>query len=280
MDDHFRSFSFVDRMTSVQRDAPICGSYTIPANLDAFPLALVGEAVGQLAAWAAMAAVDFRCRPVAGIAGKIEFMAPVQPGQVVELCVNMESVDEEAAAYAGFARVGRVPLIRLEHCVGPMVRVDDFDDPQALRQRFAVLCGPGANPGVFPGLPAFELEAISGDCGRRKHATLQVPAAAPFFGDHFPRRPVFPGSLLMDASLKLAKCLAAEIPPPVRGRAWTIHAVSDLKLRTFIPPGTALEMEARFQESAETTAVLSVETRSKNRVVGAARVLLSSEARS
>jgi hypothetical protein len=34
--------------------------------------------------------------------------------------------------------------------------------------------------------------------GERLRAELRVPDAAPFFGDHFPRRPVFPGTLLME----------------------------------------------------------------------------------
>ncbi|MBC8001148.1 MAG: hypothetical protein H7X97_01055 [Opitutaceae bacterium] len=277
MDDHFRAFSFVDRITAVQRGAPICGSYAIPANLADFPLSLVGEAVGQLAAWAAMAAVDFKCRPVAGIAGRIELLAPVRPGEIVELSVNIESVDEEAAGYGGSASVGGTPVIRLEHCVGPMVPVDQFDDPQALRDRFALLCGKGATPGAFSGLPPLSLLPADGENGQSKRATLQVPDFAPFFGDHFPRRPVFPGSLLMDCSLRLANCLASEIPQAVRGGTWRIHAVSDLKLRTFIAPGAVLELEARLQESSKNAAVLSVETRIKNRVVGGARVLLANE---
>ncbi len=55
--------------------------YVIPSELRDFPLALVGEAIGQLAAWAAMAAVEFGQRPVAGLAGSIELLhAPVRPG--------------------------------------------------------------------------------------------------------------------------------------------------------------------------------------------------------
>ena len=280
MDDHFRAFSFVDRITSVQRGAPIVGSYTIPANLDSFPLSLVGEAVGQLAAWAAMAVVDFKGRPVAGIAGKIVFLAQVQPGQMVDLTVNMESVDDDAAGYGGVAHVNGIPVIRLEHCVGPMVPVDQFDDPQALRDRFALLCSTGATSGAFLGLPPLPLTPEGGESGQWKRGILQVPASAPFFGDHFPRRPVFPGSLLMDSSLKLASCLVTEMPAPVRGGKWVVHAVSDLKLRTFIAPGATLHLEARLQEISATSAVLTVETRNKHRAVGGARVLLTNEVRS
>ena len=68
MDDHFRAFSFVDRIQPDTGGAQIRGSYQIPEALTEFSSSLVAEAVGQLAAWAAMVAVDFRARPVAGIA--------------------------------------------------------------------------------------------------------------------------------------------------------------------------------------------------------------------
>ena len=73
MDAHFRAFSFVDRITSVRNGTQIRGHYAIPSDVDEFPVALVGEAVGQLAAWAAMSALKFTHRPIAGLAGCIEF---------------------------------------------------------------------------------------------------------------------------------------------------------------------------------------------------------------
>src|SRR4030095_10715226 len=85
MDGHFRAFSFVDRITGLEPGRAIRGRYSIPAGLANFPMALVGEAVGQLAAWAAMAALEFKCRPVAGLAAEVNFFAPVRPGQILEL---------------------------------------------------------------------------------------------------------------------------------------------------------------------------------------------------
>jgi hypothetical protein len=62
----------------------------IPSELRDFPLPLVGEAIGQLAAWAAMAAVEFGQRPVAGLAGSIELLGEPRPGQVLELAAGLD----------------------------------------------------------------------------------------------------------------------------------------------------------------------------------------------
>ena len=277
MDEHFRAFSFVDRIHAVEPGVRIRGSYAIPAGIRAFPGSLVAEAVGQLAAWAAMAAVDFKSRPVAGLAANIELLAPVHPGQVLELAAELEIVDTEAAAYGGTAHVDGNLVIRLQHCVGPMLPIEEFDDPQLLRGRFALLQGAGAVPGAFGGLPSFALDPTNGGPGHSLRATLHVPTSAPFFDDHFPRRPVFPGALLMNSNLELAAALAARMPPPAAGGRWALRSISDVKLRAFTPPGEELEIEARLNELSTDGATLIVETRKGKRVICGARVLLAPE---
>ncbi len=272
MDAHFRAFSFVDRIGPIRPGAQIQGRYTAPASVEAFPSSLVAEAIGQLAAWAAMAATDFQRRPVAGLAGAIEPLAPAIPGAVLDLAVDLESMDGDALAYGGTARIDGVPVLRLRHCVGPMVPVKDFDDPEAVRLRFDLLRGPGATPGAFAGLPPLPLSAAGGERGQSARARLQVPASAAFFGDHFPRRPVFPGSLLMHANLQLVAGLLAELPPPKAPARWALPTVHDMKLRAWIPPGETLELEARLEERTESALTLTIETRRGQRVVGGARV--------
>ena len=280
MDAHFRAFSFVDRIHAIQRGARIRGSYAIPAAIESFPAALVTEAVGQLAAWAAMAAMDFKCRPVAGLAANIELLARVCPGQVLELSADLETVDSEAVAYGGTAYVNGRPVICLHHCVGPMLPLEEFDDPQKLRERFALLQGAGAMPGTFGGLPSFALAPTDGAAGRSLRATLHVPTSAPFFDDHFPRRPVFPGTLLMNLNLELAATLADQLPPPAAGGRWALRGISDMKLRAFTPPGETLEIEARLCQLSAEVAAVSVGTRKGKRIISGARVLLAPEERS
>ena len=270
----------MDRITSFEGGLHIRGQYTIPAGIDRFPPSLIAEAVGQLAAWASMSTVNFELRPVAGLAGGIVLLKPVHPGQILDLAADLETVDTEAVAYGGTAQVEGAPVIRLEHCVGPMAPGAEFDDPQMLRDRFAVLRGPGAEAGAFGGLPIIALERTGGESGQAARATLQVPTSAPFFGDHFPRRPVFPGTLLMDKNLELAAGLAAELPPPAAGGQWKMKSVSDVKLRAFIPPGQSLDLETKVKELRPDSATLSVETKLGKRLVGSALVHFPAEEKS
>ncbi|HSD49840.1 MAG TPA: hypothetical protein VLG48_00420, partial [Candidatus Methylomirabilis sp.] len=251
------------------------GQFSIPDRLDEFPGCLVAEAVGQLAAWAAMAALAFRRRPVAGLAGRVEFSGPVRPGQNLDLAVELESCDPDAVAYRGWASVEGSPVLQLSHCVGPMLPMEEFDDCHAVQDHFELLCGAGATPGRFPGLTIPEplLAEASPPGGLR--AALQIPRSAPFFADHFPRRPVFPGSLLLDAKMRLALHFAGRHLPPVERIPFVYSHMSDVKLRAFLSPGQRVEFDARLLAEAKSRgATVVISARSNGKQVAGARVTL------
>jgi len=277
MDGHFRAFSFVDRITRLEPGRRIGGTYAIPPVVKEFSSSLVAEAVGQLAAWAAMAAVDWSHRPVAGIAGTIQLQGNVGPGQVLELAAELESVDVDTVGYSGSAHVGGVSVIRLVDCVGPMVPLEDFDEPQSVRERFNLLRADGASPGGFAGVDTLDVERCGGEPGQSTHSKFRVPTDAPFFADHFPRRPVLPGTLLMQAHLKAAGALAAEVS--LGSGSWVPRIVSDVKLRTYIAPGAVIDLMAARTGLTESTLVVSVESRIGPRLVSSAEVLFQREAR-
>jgi 3-hydroxymyristoyl/3-hydroxydecanoyl-(acyl carrier protein) dehydratase len=270
MNDRFRAFSFVDRITSLETRRSIRGHYSIPPKVDAFPISLVAEAVGQLAAWAAMIAVDFSHRPLAGIAGRIELLSIARPGRVLDLAAELESVDTDTVAYSGTACVHGSPVIRLLDCVGPMLPLNDFDEPDAVRARCDILRTVGATPGGFPGFPPLVLERGECERGQLAYALLRVPSRAPFFADHFPRHPVFPASLLMHAGMQTAAMLMAAFPGG--GATWLPRTVSDMKLRSFISPGVTVNLEARVTSSSESDLSVAMQSRIDQRLIGSADV--------
>jgi 3-hydroxymyristoyl/3-hydroxydecanoyl-(acyl carrier protein) dehydratase len=275
MREHFSAFSFVDRITEVKPGSRARGAFSIPHRPGEFPGCLVAEAVGQLAAWAAMAALAFRRRPVAGLAGRVEFTGAVRPGQTLDLAVELENCDADAVAYRGWASVGGSPVLRLTHCVGPMLPTEELDDPRAVEDHFRLLCGAGAAPGRFPGVTMPQLLLAEASAPGELRAVLQIPESAPFFADHFPRRPVFPGSLLLDAKMRLAAEFAGRIQAPVQSTPPVTSQMSDVKLRAFLPPGQTVELEARMQSGGrgqDTT--LLVAGRANGKPVAGARVTL------
>jgi 3-hydroxymyristoyl/3-hydroxydecanoyl-(acyl carrier protein) dehydratase len=137
-----------------------------------------------------------------------------------------------------------------------MLPLEEFDAAEAVRGDFETLCGPGARPGRFRGIAKPDLVLIDHVPGQRLRAAMDVPVSAPFFADHFPRRAVFPASLLLDAQVGLALRLAGETLPP--GPRLRPARVVDVKMRSFILPGQAVVIEAAMRSAMEGTAELSL----------------------
>lgn len=273
MADHFAAFSFVDQITGFTPGVRARGHFAVPASLPAFPSCLVAEAVGQLAAWAAMAQVNFRGRPVAALANETRFHGEVVPGAVLGLAVEIDNCDDEAIAYAGRATSGDALAIELLDCLGPMLPVAEFDSPEALAARFELLRGPGATPGRFDGVPMPEIVLGAGVRGESMAAVLHVPAVAPFFADHFPRRPVFPATLLLDAQIGLALQLAAEATDLPAGTQPAPVRMTHVKMRSFIPPGEVLALDAqRAPTGGGGTGLIMLRARASDRTVSTARL--------
>jgi 3-hydroxymyristoyl/3-hydroxydecanoyl-(acyl carrier protein) dehydratase len=272
MTEHFAAFSFVDRITTLEPGVRARGMFAVPGDLAVFPACLVAEAVGQLAAWAAMAKVDFRGRPVAALATETIFRGDVAPGSRLELAVEVESCDDEAVAYGGVAYVDGAQVIELRHCLGPMLPVREFDAPEELRERFRLLCAEGAPAGRFHGVATPELSALEGEAGLSARAMLQVPTTAPFFADHFPRRPVFPATLLLDSQIRLALDLARAAIGSAARTQLAPERMTNVKMRSFIAPGQTVVLGAELAAANDIHGAVRLSAAIDGRTVATARL--------
>jgi 3-hydroxymyristoyl/3-hydroxydecanoyl-(acyl carrier protein) dehydratase len=267
MSGHFSAYSFVDRITELEAGKRAKGFFLVPSHISRFPCSLAAEAVGQLAAWNAMAQLGFRVRPVAGLAAEIRFGPEVRPGQRLDLEVVIESCEPDAVSYSGWADADGVRVMELDHSVGPMLPMEEFDSPEAVRERFQLLCGAGAQGGRYKGVPEHDIEIVEQVPEQRVRATLRVPKEAEFFADHFSRRSVFPGTLLLDAQIGLALKFATGWQRWPSGVALAVTRVPDMKMRSFISPGEVLELRVDFappSDPDEATATTGVRMNGKS----------------
>jgi 3-hydroxymyristoyl/3-hydroxydecanoyl-(acyl carrier protein) dehydratase len=271
MSPHFAAYSFVDRIVDLVPATRARGQFAVPGHLRAFSSCLVAEAVGQLAAWVSMAHIDFRGRPVAALATETRFHGDAVPGRTLDLAVEIESCDGHAVAYSGSAAIDGKYIIELIHCLGPMLPVAEFDSPDALRERFALLCSEGATPHRFSGVTLPRVDTQERVEGVSLKATLTVPTSAPFFGDHFPRRAVFPATLLLDTQIALALDLARDAPW-MNGAAPRPARVTHVKMRSFIEPGQDVGIGIDLSPPADGVAKAALRAQIDGRTVATARL--------
>ena len=84
---------------------------------------------------------------------------------------------------------------------------------------------------------------------------------------------MFPGTLLMNLHLGFAKELVSELVGA--DTVWIVSSITDVKLRSFMPPGEVLDLKASVEEHDGPSVRVVVETRRGKRLTSSARILLS-----
>lgn len=241
----FSAFSFVDRITSIGSSGQIKGSFLIPAHLEFFPQSLVAEAIGQLAAWYAMSSLNFERRPVAALAGATKYHSEARPGERLSLEAIIESCDSESVSYSGVATAGERLILELIDCSGAMLPQEEFDDPETIGQQFKLLETTGAKENRLAQAPCILSTDLQSDTLGTLEGSLIIPSQADFFADHFPRKPVFPATLLMHA---LSSMVIEQIncrPSPLANQPQlAISSMARVKVRSWIAPGDQVRLRA------------------------------------
>ena len=212
----------------------------MPNSVVRLPPSFLAEAIGQLAGWAAMVQTDFVSRPVAALAGEVIVLGEAVAGDKIELSVHFDGREHGGVIYGGSATTNGRTLLTMNRCVGPLLPMEEFDDPSAVRASFRRLREGSASPGLEPVAPN-EGEPIAGgsEAGLKLRVALDIPRRAAFFADHFPRKPVYPATILLDDKIRVALRLLRP-----SGGAWHVRRATRVKFGAFLSPGEHIELEA------------------------------------
>lgn len=217
---------------------------------------LIGEALGQLAAWNVMKWYDFTLRPVAGMVTSAVLLRPAYVGETLFLESFIDCLDDKAVQYHSIATIDKEEVFRIEGALGPLLPMDDFIDPsEAARQWDAVM---HASDGVCPQpkqassrIPskyiAFD-KIIHYEAGVSLCGEKVICEDAPYFPDHFPRKQVFPLTILLACTMQLAKVFLAQSP-------WShltqVQEMRRIKMSEFVYPGDTLRCQITVKHSVE-----------------------------
>lgn len=245
------SFLFVDKITDTTPGLRIQGTKTIsacepyllniPGEQPIFPLALIGETLGQLAAWNAMEHLKFTLRPVAGVVSQVNFLRPAYVGETINFIAEIESLEHHAIQYNGRAIINNETILNLEGAIGPMLPMTDFIDSDLVSLQYQQVLHDKKNQ-VSCAAPANIFcvdEILSHEIGFQITAQKYIPPDAPFFQDHFPLKPVYPLTLLLENTMALAKVFLESMAP---SKTYSISALRRIKMNTFVNPGDTIDL--------------------------------------
>lgn len=249
-----------------------------------FVSSLIGETLGQLAAWNVMACTDFKMRPVAGVVAAATVLRPAYVGETIVLESFIDGLDEAAVQYHGHALIDGQEIFRLEGALGPMLPMQNFIDRDDVLRQYAEINRPGEwqplSPsneealccvdGAYRAASMTYDRVLSIEPGQSITAVKHVTRAAPYFPDHFPNKPVLPLTVLLECNLNLAMTFAKRSGYS----AYRTHALRRVKMSDFIMPGDVLITQMTVKKHAENELVLQCRTEVNGRRVCVSEVIL------
>lgn len=275
------SFLFVDRILALDPGRYVSGIKHITLS-DAYLYrgrtgkpallpSIIGEALGQLGAWNAMQSCGFTRRPVAGVANQINIYDDAYVGQSLFLETFIDACDEQAVEYHSIARIGDRVIFTIEHALGPMLPMQDFIDPVVVKSQFQMINRPGPVPTTSNDINSISnshdvcsiseksmAKRISNYVGfdhilswqkaTRVVAEKKISLAAPYFADHFPRKPVLPLTVLMSAKLEVACQFIADIVGEENKNLFFPTQLRKIKMNEFVLPGSVVTTELQLRE--------------------------------
>jgi 3-hydroxymyristoyl/3-hydroxydecanoyl-(acyl carrier protein) dehydratase len=232
---------------------------------------LIGEAIGQLAAWQVMHEQHFQRRPVAGVVAQAGMYRPAYVGDTLFLECEIDGLDEVAVQYHGRATVNGELVFSVDGAIGPMLPMSQFIDEALVRQQFLEIDRP-IETEVAPYLQSLSdypeplvaakaylmtfdgLLAIHPKESCR--AFKKISRSSAYFADHFPNKPVLPLTILLECHRQLALSF-------LKQSSWQhfrLIRMERIKMSEFVQPGEVIETELIVKKYSETELVLHCRT--------------------
>lgn len=269
------SFLFVDQIMTLESGSHITGLKTIreeevylsrdEKGRRVFPSALVGETLGQLAAWNVMQHCDFSLRPVAGVAAKATLFRPAFVGDTLLLEARIESLDERAVLYHATASVLGEPIVQIDGALGPLLPMNEFITIPLVKKQFAALVQ--KRQPLTSQEKSRSLVKTANDSSALFHfdnlrcldetsmvAEKWIDPKASYLPDHFPLKPVLPMTVLLESKIFLAKAFVKTL---AFVKHYRIVELCKIKMHVFVEPDSLLGCTVRLKHRTENAIILS-----------------------
>lgn len=244
-----------------------------------FNASMIGETLGQLAAWNVMFSCDFKMRPVAGVVECAALHRNVKIGETLVLEAQIESIDEGAVQYNAKAFINNEEVFCLTRAIGPMLPMETFIEEDLVKKQFEQIVKIqewnelsdlssdfpviNAEPGQIY-YPLTYDRVFEHDPGVRIVGSKKISRQAPYFPDHFPNKPVLPMTVLLECKINLAYKF---IEKANLNHKYKLKELRKIKMNDFVFPGDEIVTSVIFKKQEVDELILRFRTEVKGKRV-------------
>jgi 3-hydroxyacyl-[acyl-carrier-protein] dehydratase len=206
----------------------------------------------------------------------MQFDGWARPGDQLKLEATIQNFRDDGALCGGRALVEDRTVATMENGICAFVPIEALEDESLVRARYRFLCGEEPDAGAVWAAEGLEgrwpllagqlwpypyVDRVAAwEPGKRLVAYKAVTRTEAMMDDHFPKRPILPGTVMAEALGQAGLCLLdkgrpGSHEPPKRAR---LKRVKRARFRRFLHPGDLLRMEAVVRRWEEDGAELNL----------------------
>jgi len=266
-------FLFVDRICELEKGRRVRAVKNISwqgdfleeifPGLPVFSPVIAAEAAAQALSWLIVEAKDFSVKPLITVLDSYTCSRHMQPGDQIEMEGEVESFQPESALAHASILLNKKPAVHITHGVCYLYPLHELQDPESARRQFQnltenqvplpaaaqVKTGLPYSAGTAPAVKPWVDRVIEYEAGKKLVGIRNVTGTEDYFNDHFPRRPLLPGVIIMASLTSAAQLLLGPVlaASGLDHKKAVLRQARKIKFRKFVQPGDQLLLEVTLE---------------------------------
>lgn len=293
-------FLFVDRILKMEKgkcaegikNVSFSDEYliNIAPNFPVLPRSLSVEAIAQLISWLVIVTKDFTVKPVAVMTDFTEFSGDARPGDQMVLKAEIKSMNEDDAVCSGRVEINGKVTTELKNGICAFIPLDDLENISVVKDVYRAISG---NTTIEDFINYKKTVSETGNNSENNKFTLNVvdkvleiengksilgtksfTMTEEFGADHFPKKPVMPGTMMIEAFSQLSERLIASTVLEKTGSIIKIVPIQSrkIKFRKYVVPGDQLLIDIKLMDLKDDSALVKAKATVDGKVATSAQI--------
>lgn len=296
-------FLFVDRILELEKGKYATGiknvSFSdeylvnIVPNFPSLPRSLTVESIAQLISWLVIFSKDFSVKPIAVMTDNIKISGDAIPGDQMFIKVAIKSIHENEALCDGTIEVDGKIITELNHGVCAFIPMKELEDVSVVKDRAFSLAGKRSllefldnseqslkKTEKFNNDNHFKLNLVDKildiEIGKHIQGVKNLTMTEDFIVDHFPKRHVMPGTMIIESLIQLSEKLLIETVKAKTGRniRVLIKESRKIKFRQYVKPGDQMLLDVNLINLQDNTAIIKGKVTVREKLVASTQMEL------